>query len=95
MHLQLAAGGGPRALFVLAIRLGAGLLKLALIVRVIGSWFGRGEYSRWLRPAYSMTDWLVRPLRRVIPPVGMFDLTPLVAYIAVLLAEGLLLSLAR
>ena len=66
----------------LAIRMGAGLLKVALIVRVISSWFGRGEYSRWLRPAYWLTDWLIRPLRRVVPPVGMFDLTPLVLLVA-------------
>lgn len=95
VNLRHAAGGGPGALLFLAIRLAAGVLKLALIVRVIGSWFGRGEYSRWLRPAYQLTDWLIRPLRRVVPPVGMFDLTPLVAYIVVLLAEGLLLSLLR
>lgn len=93
VNLQFAAAGGPRAMLRIAIRMAAGLLKIALIVRVIGSWFGRGEYSRWLRPAYWLTDWLVRPLRRLIPQVAMFDLTPLVAYIAVLLAEGLLLSL--
>ena len=95
VNLRHAAGGGPGAVLFLAIRMGAGLLKVALIVRVISSWFGRGEYSRWLRPAYWLTDWLIRPLRRVVPPLGMFDLTPLVAYIVVLLAEGLLLSLVR
>lgn len=93
VSMQTAAGGGPRALLFMGVRLGAGLLKIALIVRVIGSWFGRGEYSRWLRPAYWITDWMIRPLRRLVPQVGMFDLTPLVAYIAVMLAEGLLLSL--
>jgi YggT family protein len=92
-NLHVVASGGPQALLFAAIRLGAGVLKIALIVRVIGSWFGRGEYSRWLRPAYWLTDWLVRPLRRLVPPIGMFDLTPLVAYIVVLLVEALLLAL--
>lgn len=94
-NLQVVASGGPRSLVFAAIRLAAGVLKIALIVRVISSWFGRGEYSRWLRPVYWLTDWLIRPLRRLVPPMGMFDLTPLVAYIVVLLAEGLLLSLLR
>ncbi len=92
-NLQVIASGGPRALTFAAIRLAAGLLKLALIVRVISSWFGRGEYSRWLRPVYRLTDWLIRPLRRLVPQLGMLDLTPLVAYIVVMLAEALLLSL--
>ena len=92
-NLQVMASGGPRPLTFAAIRLVAGVLKLALIVRVVSSWFGRGEYSRWLRPVYRLTDWLIRPLRRLVPQMGMFDLTPLVAYIVVMLAEGLLLSL--
>ena len=37
------------------------------------------RYSRWLRPAYWLTDWVVEPLRRVLPPFGMFDLSPLAA----------------
>ena len=92
-NLQEMASGGPRPLTFAAIRLVAGVLKLALIVRVVSSWFGRGEYSRWLRPVYRLTDWLIHPLRRLVPQMGMFDLTPLVAYIVVMLAEGLLLSL--
>ena len=60
---------------------GAGqLVLLALIVRVIGSWFGIGRYNRWMRPAYVLTDWIVEPLRKVIPPIGMLDITPLVAW---------------
>ena len=92
-NLQVMASGGPRPLTFAAIRLVAGVLKLALIVRVVSSWFGRGEYSRWLRPVYRLTDWLIHPLRRLVPQMGMFDLTPLVAYIVVMLAEALLLSL--
>lgn len=57
------------------------LLQLALIVRVIGSFFGQFRYSRWARPAYLLTDWFVEPLRRIIPPMGPFDLSVLVAWL--------------
>ena len=57
------------------------LLMLALIVRVIASWFGAFQYNRWVRPAYLLTDWFIVPLQKIIPPVGGFDLTPLVAWI--------------
>jgi len=53
-----------------------------LIVRVIASWFGAFRFSPWMRPVYFLTDWIITPLRRVIPPLGMIDITPLVAWIA-------------
>ncbi|HLZ46338.1 MAG TPA: YggT family protein, partial [Gemmatimonadales bacterium] len=59
---------------------------------VIASWFGQFRYSRWIRPAYFLTDWLVEPLRRIVPPLGGLDLTPLVALVLLSLARRLLLS---
>ena len=59
------------------------LILLALIVRVIGSWIGAFRYSRWMRPAYLLTDWIIEPLQKIIPPVGMVDLTPLIAWFGI------------
>lgn len=56
------------------------LLIGALMIRVIGSWFGIGPYNRVMRFFYILTDWLVEPLQRVLPTMGPFDISPLVAY---------------
>jgi YggT family protein len=88
-----AVQGGVRGILQLVVYYGSQLLLLALIVRVIGSWFGIGRFNRWMRPAYVLTDWIVEPLRRVVPPIGMFDLTPLVAWFLILLLRGFLLGL--
>ncbi len=77
-----AAATSGRGLIRLSVYYAGQLVMLALIVRVIGSWFGVGRYTRWMRPAYVLTDWIVEPLRRIIPPLGMFDITPLVAWFA-------------
>jgi YggT family protein len=69
------------------------VLIAAIFVRVIASWFGAFRYNRWVRPAYVLTDWLVEPIRRLLPPMGMFDFSPLVALIAVWVLRALLLSL--
>jgi len=61
-------------------------------VRVIGSWFGAFRYSRWMRPAYALTDWLVEPLRRILPPFGMMDVSPLAAWFVLWVLRQLLLS---
>ena len=85
-----AVAHGPRAILRLAINYLTLLLMFALVVRVIASWFGRGRYTAWLRPVYGLTDWFVEPLRRWIPPIGMIDLTPLVAWFLLILLRGLL-----
>ncbi len=57
------------------------LLEIALIVRVVTSWINLSRYSGWVRWAFSLTEWMIRPIRRLIPPVAMFDLSPLIAWI--------------
>ncbi|MDQ2671002.1 MAG: YggT family protein, partial [Gemmatimonadota bacterium] len=57
-----------------------GLMMIALIVRVVASWVGVSEYARWMRPVVLLTEWLLGPIRRRMPPLGMVDLSPLVAY---------------
>ena len=85
---------GPRQTFALIIDLAYKILFAALIVRVIAAWFGMYRYSKWIRPAYILTDWLVEPLRRIIPPVGGWDLTPIVAvFLLAILRQRLLAPL--
>src|SRR5467141_5315986 len=79
---RAAASGGPRGTFILIVDLAYRILFAALIVRVIATWFGMFRYSRWIRPAYILTDWIVGPIRRVVPPIGSFDLSPVVAMFA-------------
>lgn len=57
------------------------LLSLAIFVRVLSSWLPVSPYSRWIRWSYVLTDWMIRPLQSVIPRVGMFDISPIVAWI--------------
>lgn len=79
----------PRLLIAWAF----GILKLALIVRVIASWFSISPWSRWVRWSYVLTDWMLTPLRRVIPPFGMMDVTPIVAYFAISIVQALILRI--
>ena len=96
--LQLAAGvSTPQLLPMLVIRWAFKLLEFALIVRVVVSWLPISRYSRWVRWSFTLTEWLLAPLRRIIPPLGMIDITPFVAYLALayVLEPILLRALAR
>lgn len=63
------------------------ILMIALLVRVIASWLGVSPYSKWMRPFVVLTDWLLEPLRRVLPPMGPLDLSPMVAYFLLWIAQ--------
>ncbi|HEV8613703.1 MAG TPA: YggT family protein [Gemmatimonadales bacterium] len=82
----------PRTWLRLGLASALSLVSLAIIVRVIGSWLGVGRYTRWMRPVYLFTDWIVEPIRRRLPPFGPLDLSPLLAYLIILLLRSLLLS---
>jgi YggT family protein len=85
-----ALQGGPRGVYVLVVTSTFAILRLALFVRVISSWFRLSPYSRWVHWSFTLTEWMLRPLRRVIPTIGMVDLTPLVAYFALSILQSLL-----
>ncbi len=83
---------GPRGILSFTVDALFTLLMGALIVRVIASWFGIGRYRRWMRPVYALTDWLVEPIRRILPPLGFVDLSPMVAWLALWVVRGFLMS---
>lgn len=83
---------GPRGILSFTVDALFTLLMGALIVRVIASWFGFGRYRRWMRPVYALTDWLVEPIRRILPPLGFVDLSPMVAWLALWVVRGFLMS---
>ncbi|MDI6814601.1 MAG: YggT family protein [Dehalococcoidales bacterium] len=66
------------------------VLSLAIIARVILSWFSPSPTNRLAIILYQMTEPLLEPLRRIIPRVGMIDFTPLVAIIILQLISCLL-----
>lgn len=60
-----------------------GLYTLAIFVRIIFSWGGASYVNRLMRFLVRATEPLLGPLRRVLPTVGMFDISPLIAFFIV------------
>lgn len=89
---QQAAWGfsSPGRLGVLVVSWGFALLRIALIVRVISSWVRISPYSKWIRWSYVLTEWMLAPLRRMLPLFGPIDVSPLVAFLLLSLIQGAL-----
>ncbi len=85
-----AFSGGPRAGAALLILVVYRVLVAALLIRVVAGWLGYHRYTRLLRPVYVLTDWVVEPLRRVLPPFGRFDWSPLAAWLVLMLLQRIL-----
>lgn len=88
-------GAGLGAWLHLLLSGAIALVMTAIFVRVIGSWLGMGRYSRWMKPAYFLSDWIVEPIRRRLPPFGPLDLSPILAYLVLLLVRSVLPTLLR
>jgi YggT family protein len=89
----LATSLGGLGLLLLAVRWSFGFLQFALLVRVLSSWLPRLGASRWIRWSYGATEWMLRPLRNLIPSFGVIDVTPIVAYFALQLVQYLVESI--
>jgi len=63
---------------------------VVLIVQAILSWVQTG-YNPVASILYSLSDPILRPIRRVVPTIGGLDLSPLVAIIGIQLAKMLIL----
>jgi YggT family protein len=88
---DLAFGlSSPGRLGALLISWTLSILQIALIVRVLSSWLPISPYSKWIRWAYHLTEWMLAPLRRVVPTFGPIDITPIIAFVLIALVGNLL-----
>ncbi len=91
--LSALAHAQPRDWLRFAVSGAFALVMAAIFIRVIASWFGIGPYRPWMRPLVLLTDWIIEPIRRLLPPTGMIDFSPMVAWLVLWLARGLIIPL--
>ena len=59
------------------------ILKIAIFARVIVSWVSPQSSHPLILVLYEITEPILGPLRRIIPRIGMLDISPIVALILV------------
>jgi YggT family protein len=91
--LEVVAQSGARAWGRFLVSGLFTVVMVALFVRVISSWFGISPYRPWMRPVMLLTDWIIDPIRRILPPFGMIDFSPLVAWLVLSVVRGFVLSM--
>lgn len=90
-YAYYATQHGPNGVLRLAVGWTFSILQLGVMARVIMSWIG-GHYTLVGRAATALTEWFLRPLRRVLPTIGMIDISPIVAWFLLSLLRSVVLD---
>ena len=64
-----------------------------LVIRAVLSWFPMdpgGFPAQLNRVMIDLTEWAVAPLRRIIPPIGMFDVSFMVLIFGLFILRGII-----
>ena len=71
------------------------VLWFAIFARAIVSWFPVDQDGPIVRALDAITEPVLEPLRRVVPRVGLFDITPMVAILLIIIIQQALVSSIR
>jgi len=91
----LLSGGTPAARFVLLgslfqlVILSLRLFMFAIIIRIVLSWLAPQTHNPATALLTSITEPLLRPMRRLLPPLGGFDVSPV--FVIILLGAASIL----
>jgi YggT family protein len=94
----LALGGRAPSLpgmLILAVAelmtIGVKLFFFAILLMVIMSWISPGTYNPAIELIHAITEPLMRPARQLLPPLGGFDLSPILVLLLLHLTERLII----
>jgi YggT family protein len=73
----------PLQVILKILVLAGNLYTVSMTFQAILSWFGPGVNNPASNILWSMNEPLLRPIRRVMPPVAGLDLSPLLAIVVI------------
>ena len=88
-----ALSTGPRGILRLVVSWTFAIVQLAIFARVILSWIPMKPGSWIVRWTWKLSEPVLGPLRKVIPPIGMMDITPLVAYFGLSILQPIVIRM--
>ena len=68
------------------------VLTFAILVRILISWFPMNPGNPLIVLLWQITEPILAPFRRILPRMGMFDLSPMVAIIVLQVIGGIIVA---
>ncbi|ABO49253.1 protein of unknown function YGGT [Desulforamulus reducens MI-1] len=69
--------------------------EMMLLIRILMSWFPHNPYNPIVRFLYETTDPYLNIFRRIIPPLGMVDISPIAAFLVLRMIQSFVFNLVR
>ena len=71
------------------------IYSFVILARVVVSWIPNlSPHNQLVQVLHVVTEPVLEPARRVIPPIGMMDISPLAVFVGLHILQRVLLSLA-
>lgn len=68
-------------IIITAVNVAFQVYTILLIIRILLSWFRHNPYQPVIRFIYEITEPYLGLFRRIIPPLGAVDLSPIAAFL--------------
>ena len=70
------------------------IYSLLIIIRAVVSWLQVDRRNQFVRILCNVTDPILNPIQRVIPPIGgTLDISPIIALVVVQLVKGVVIRI--
>ncbi|NLX88239.1 MAG: YggT family protein [Syntrophomonadaceae bacterium] len=80
-------------LLIQIINIAFSVLIWLVIIRCLLSFIPHNPYQPLIRFVYDVTEPIMAPFRRLIPPIGMIDISPIVVVFALELVRRVMIEL--
>ena len=80
-------------LLIQIINIAFSVLIWLVIIRCLLSFIPHNPYQPLIRFVYDVTEPIMAPFRRLIPPIGMIDMSPIVVVFALELVRRVMIEL--
>lgn len=88
----LAIGGALALAVIELLKLLVNVYIFGIIIMAVLSWISPGTYNPVAALLHQLTEPVLRPFRRLLPPMSGLDLTPLIALIALWMVMLLIIA---
>ncbi len=68
------------------------LYMITILIQIVLSWVGQGNYNPLTTLLYTLNEPVMRPARRILPPMSGIDLSPILVFLAIGLIKILVVS---
>lgn len=84
-----------QSFLILFINIFFNLLIITLFIRILLSWFRIAEDNFFVQILFDITNPILLPFQKIIPPVGMIDFSPIAAFIVLEIIRELLIFVIK